>query len=130
MARAPQPRVSEKAEQHHIVQLARSIGGQVWVLGTTRRRGDFAGTMQTPGVSDLILFVPRRPEGRELVFLEVKGQGGRLRPEQIQFRECCLAAGATHLVGGLDRFIAFLVERGLVKADAFPHYRQPKEFQS
>lgn len=121
------PRVPEKAEQRHIVQLTRSIGGEVWELGTTRPGGDFRGTCQTPGMSDLVLFVPRLPHGRELVFVEVKGQGGRLRPEQEQFRAACLAAGATHLVGGLDTYIEFLVGRGLVKASAFPHYRQPKE---
>lgn len=128
-------RVPERAEQQHIVQLARTVGAKVWVLGTTRRRGDFHGTMQTPGISDLVLFLPRRdmrdttlpPMGRELVFFEVKAHGGRLCPEQQDFRQQCLAAGATHLVGNLDTFIAFLIDRGLARRESFPAYRQPKE---
>ncbi len=126
-------RVPEKAVQAHIVQLLRSIGGQVYVMGTTRRRGDFAGTMQTPGIPDLMAFLPARDcphpapaaRGRVFLFVEVKARGGRLRPEQLAFAEGCVAAGVPHVVGDLDAVIAWLVEHGYVKADSVPHYRQP-----
>jgi hypothetical protein len=46
------PRIPEKVIQQQIVTLLRSIGAQVWVLGTRRKRGDYQGTMQTPGLPD------------------------------------------------------------------------------
>lgn len=133
----------EKVEQAHIVQLIRSIGGRVYVLGTRRPRGDHAGTCQSAGVPDLIAFLPPRPRPTVvlgvpvapvaiqtkpvLLFVECKASGGRLRPEQQQFRELCQDAEVAHVVGDLDAVIAFLAARHYVKAEAFPHYRQPKE---
>lgn len=123
------PRVPEKTEQAHGVQLLRTIGAKVWVLGTVRRRGDFPGTMQTPGIADVLAFLPVRGQPNQRVFLawECKAAGGRLRPEQQEFRDACLDAGVRHLVGGYDALIAWLVEYGHVKAESFPYYRQPKE---
>lgn len=120
------PRVPEKAEQAHSVQLVRSIGGTSYVLGTKRRRDDFQGTMQSPGVPDVIHFIP--DHGRTvLLFHEVKAADGRLRPEQRAFQEGCIAAGVAHIVGGLDTLIGWLTARGIVQASNFPHYRQLKE---
>ena len=124
------PRVSEKVEQAHIVQLLRSLGGYAFVIGTHRRRGDYQGTMQSPGVPDVIGFVPVRTETPDrwvFVFIECKGRGGRLRPSQIVFRDLCKFAGIPHVVGNLDAVIAWLIERGALKAQQVPHYRQPKE---
>jgi hypothetical protein len=125
-------RVPEKAEQAHIVQLLRSVGGQVYVMGTTRRRGDYAGTMQTEGIPDLMAFLPARNASEALgraarvfLFVEVKARGGRLRPEQIEFQTCCVLADVAHITGGLDAVIAWLAERGYITADSVPHYRQP-----
>jgi len=122
------PRVPEKVEQQHIVQLLRTIGGRVWVLGTKRRRNDFHGTMQTPGVPDVLAFLPVRAEPGRFVFvwIECKARGGRLRPEQAQFQALCDAAAVAHVVGDLDTVIAWLVLHGHVQADQFPHYRQPQ----
>lgn len=121
------PRVPEKAEQAHIVQLLLSIGAAVYVLGTRRPRGDHQGTCQTPGVPDLLAFLPTRAERptRQL-WVECKAKGGRLRPEQLDFRTLCECAGVAHVVGDLDAVIAWLCEHAYVKADQFPHYRQPK----
>src|SRR5688572_7830522 len=69
-ARKP-PVQLEKLEQTHIIQLIKSLGGRVYVLGTRRSRGkrcqncgtfvpEDQGTRQTPGVSDLITFLPAR----------------------------------------------------------------------
>lgn len=120
------PRVSEKTEQAHIVQLLKSIGAAVYVLGTRRPRGDYAGTCQTPGIPDLLAFLPSRIDRlTRLLFVECKAAGGRLRPEQLDFRTLCECAQVAHVVGGLDAVIAWLVAERYVKADAFPHYRQP-----
>ena len=47
------PRVPEKVEQQQGITLLRSIGADVWVLGTRRPRGDSQGTRQTPGLPDV-----------------------------------------------------------------------------
>ena len=122
-------RVPEKAEQAHIVQLLRSIGGRVYVMGTHRRRGDFYGTMQTEGIPDLMAFLPARrftDERPAFLFIECKASGGHLRPEQRVFQEQCDAAKIRHLVGGLDAVIAWLIQTGYVTAEQFPTYRQPR----
>lgn len=126
--RPRRPRVPEKTEQAHIVQLLRSVGARVWVLGTRRRRGDYPGTMQTPGVPDLVAFVlvRDRPKPRRLLWVEVKAEGGYLRPEQAEFASLCDAAGVAHVVGGLDAVLARLVSWGVVRADGIAHYRRPK----
>lgn len=126
-------RVPEKAEQAHIVQLLRSIGAAVYAIGTHRRRGDYQGTMQSPGIPDLMAFLPAwdraRPSRRIFLFIECKARGGRLRAEQQVFRDQCLDADVCHIVGGLDDVIAWLTERGYVNANQFPHYRQPNATQ-
>jgi hypothetical protein len=133
------PRVSEKAEQAHGVQLLRGLGGKVYVIGhpspNDGRR--HRGTGQTPGLADVLAFLPPRTrfvdtvagsvelEARTvLVFWEAKASGGRLRPEQVEFRALCQDAAVEHVVGDLDALIAWLVSRHYVKAESFPHYRQ------
>lgn len=121
-ARRRQP---EKVEQQHVVQLLRSIGCRVWVTGVHRRTGDYQGTMMTPGLPDVIAFLPR---ALGVLFVEVKAEGGRLRPEQAEFRKLAIdvefAGGRVyHVVGGLDAVIVRLVAMGLVREDAVPHYR-------
>lgn len=119
--RAPHDvRIPERVAQRQIVHLLRSVGAQVWVLGTTRRRGDHPGTMQTPGICDVVAFVPRAG----LLMVEVKAKGGRLRPEQSHFRDCCREHHVAHVVGGVDEVIAWLVGQGILRADALPWYRQ------
>lgn len=141
-------RTPEKAEQSHIVQLLRSIGGAVYVMGTHRRRDDHHGTMQTPGIPDLMAFLPIARNlisagigidddgaayergakfGPCLLFVECKAVGGRLRPEQQAFQLHCDVAKVAHVVGGLDAVIAWLTAHGYVNATQFPHYRQPRE---
>ena len=120
-------RQPERAEQAHIVGLLRTLGAQVWTLGTTRRRGDYQGTMQAPGLPDLLAFVPM-PEGHdELVAIEVKAMGGRLRREQVRFRECCHRAHVSYVVGDLDEVIAWLIERHLLSPDRVAAYRVPAD---
>ena len=131
MTRAPRRRRAsgplEKTEQAHIIQMLTRVGGRVWVTGVPRRKGDFQGAMRTPGLPDVIAFLPRTlgQPGRRLLCVEVKKIGGRLRPEQETFRQECLDASVDHVVGGLDAVIAWLVQTGYVKASEFAHYRQP-----
>ena len=120
------PRVPEKAEQAHGIQLLRHLGGKVYVLGGHRRKGDYQGTMQTEGIADVFAFIPVRGERRK-VFLawECKAAGGRLRPEQVEFKDLCADADIAHVVGPFDALIAWLAGRGFVNANSFPTYRQP-----
>lgn len=129
------PRQRERAEQAAIVRLLRSLGATVYTLGTTRRKGDFMGTMQTPGLPDLIAFIKRKTwldvdtplDGitRRVLFIECKAKGGRLRPEQAEFRALTLQADVAHVVGGVDEVIAWLIDQRYLKADQVAHYRQP-----
>lgn len=123
MTRAPKirpPRVPERVVQQQIVHLLRSLGAQVWVLGTVRPRGDTPGTRQTPGIGDVFACL----RGRAL-WVEVKAAGGRLRPEQVVFREAVLTTPCHHVVGGVDEVVAWLVAQGILRADAVAHYRAP-----
>lgn len=144
-ARAPRKlKHPERHEQQSIRGLLTSIGGRVWVLGTTRRKGDYAGTMQSPGLPDLICFVPRKggmkqtgpasytwsnDQSHELLVVECKSATGRLRPDQVQFRDYCQKSNIAHVVGGVDAVIAWLIERGYIDKHAVPHYRLPKNLQ-
>ena len=49
----------EKSIQSDIVKLLETVGAAVYKIGTTRKRGDHQGTMQTPGIPDLCAFVSR-----------------------------------------------------------------------
>jgi hypothetical protein len=114
------PRVSEKAEQQAIVDLLRLIGAKVYVLGTKRRRGDYQGTMQTPGIPDLFAFMPIRAviSARQVphaIWVEVKTTNGRLRPEQAAFRDHCCSTDMVHLTGGADYVSAQLKAWGFLK---------------
>jgi hypothetical protein len=112
-------RQTEKGVQVAVVQLLRAIRSQVYVLGTRRRRGEHQGTMQTPGLPDVIAFLPR---ALGVVFVEVKAPSGRLRPEQAAFRESCLAlsydgGSVYHVVGGVDALLPLLRGLNLVRPE-------------
>jgi hypothetical protein len=129
-SKAPR-RQPERAAQTAIKRLLVSLGGEVYVLGTTRRRTDsHFGTMQTPGLPDLIAFMgkPRWcevwPEGqRQLLIVECKADRGRMSPEQHIFRELAMAARVQHVVGGVDDVIAWLILQRYLKPDQVAHYR-------
>lgn len=127
----PRPgRISEKVEQAHIVRLLRTLGATVYVLGTTRKREDaHHGTMQTPGLADLLVFLPDRGHPRvgalRQLWVECKTTRGRLSPAQVEFRACCQLAGRDYVSGPLDAVIAWLISEGYLKASQIPFYRQP-----
>lgn len=115
----PRP-TPEKAVQSQVVHLLRSVGGRVWVTGTRRPRGEFQGTCMTAGLPDVVAFVRAR-----MLMIEVKAKGGRLRPEQIAFRDECVAASVDHIVGGVDEVCAWLIDKGVLRAENVAHYRTP-----
>ena len=126
MANPTRPaKVSEKQQQAAIVQLLRSIGADVWVLGTVRRKGDYQGTRQSPGLPDLLACLPdigrldlRDGDAvREWLAIECKSSTGRLRPEQQHFQACCQDSDLLHVVGGLDAVIAKLQALGYLKRE-------------
>lgn len=111
----------EKVEQANGLNLLRSVGASVYVLGTRRRRDDYQGTMQTPGIPDVWFFLP---SVSRCGWWEVKAEGGRLSPAQRAFRDSCLLANIDHIHGGVDALIAYLVSVGRLKAENVAHYRQ------
>jgi hypothetical protein len=116
---------TEKVEQQHIVQLLRTFGWTVYVLGHPSPNDGRAhrGTGQTPGVPDLLAFSP--PPARRQVWIEVKreGQQHRLRPAQVMFRELALDAGVGHVVGTLNNVVGWLVEHRYLTERQVPWYR-------
>lgn len=125
--RRRKPVQREAGEQLKVRQLIASLGGRAFVLGTRRRKGDHQGTMQTPGLPDLVAFLPVRassPPVWRLVVVECKAPGGRLRPEQETFRELCRWANVEHVTGGYDAFVRWCQQRGHLRPEHVPHYRQ------
>lgn len=135
MKRVPHTRIAEKVIQSQGVNLLRSLGAKVYVLGTKRRRGDFQGTNQTPGIGDVYALLVRPPRCAKAdtvvgplpraLWWEAKAEGGRLRPEQIEFRNACQVCGVAHIIGGLDPLFAWLVNYGYLLPDNIAHYRHP-----
>lgn len=123
----------ERVEQLGIRRLMLSLGAKEYVLGTTRRKGDYAGTMQTPGIPDLQFFLPEKrarfdaeakPFTRRLVIVEAKrAKGGRFSAPQIEYRGLTQAAGVDYIGGCLDDVIAWLVREGYLDPKNLPHYR-------
>lgn len=85
-------RAAEKAVQYACKQYLRLRGAAVWDTSQPMR------ALITPGLPDLVAFLPRPDGGAELVFIECKAPGGRLSPAQAQFRAAALAAGVRYLV--------------------------------
>lgn len=139
-----EPVIPEKVEQDHVVQLVeRVLQGKVYVLGTKRPKGskcpscgtfvqEYQGTRQTPGVSDLLCFLPPRPgwpfHGR-LVMVEAKSAEGRMSSEQVEYQAWCRRVGIDHVVGTYDAFIAWCLQERYLTQNQVPHYRLPKEAQ-
>ena len=107
----------EKNIQADIVQLLESVGAAVYRIGTTRKKGDHQGTMQTPGIPDLLAFVtvPFPVLSSVQLWIEVKRQGGTISEAQTTFLLHALEAGCEHVVGGVDEVVDWLKARGVVK---------------
>lgn len=108
----------EKAIQRAIVQLLTAARADVWVLGTTRRKGDHQGTMQTPGIPDLVAFLPPADGGLgryTQLWVEVKAPKGRPSKAQDRFRQACVFAWQAHITGGVDAVLAYLKTGGWIR---------------
>lgn len=110
-------RVPERVVQAQVLHALRSVGGQAWILGTVRPKGDRPGTMQSRGWPDVGCFLPPSPADgrRRWVWVEVKAKGGRLRPEQATFQGLCQQTGIDHVAGGLDDVLAYLLGHGYIR---------------
>ena len=98
------------------VRLLKLAGCKVYRLSQPRR------TMQTPGLPDVWIFGPPGC----FAWWEAKRPGGRLRPEQKEFRAMCLARGIPHVVGGVESVQALLVEWGLGEQGAAGFVLKPQ----
>ena len=123
------PRLPEKVIQAQGVQLLAARGAKVYVLGTRRPKGDYQGTRQTPGIPDVLAFLPATWSAGDAplqLWWEVKAAGGRATPEQLAFAEHCAHAGQEYVRGDLDALIAWLIEHNFLKAENVAHYRRPE----
>lgn len=113
-----QPRVPERAVQAQIVDLLRKVGAEVYAIGTTRRKGDYQGTMMSAGIGDLYVFLPltHRLNHPRTLWIEVKSEGGVLSEAQMAFQVRCASAGQPHIIGGLEDVTRYLQRFGWLKA--------------
>ena len=126
-ARTRAPRRLEKTEQAETVTLLQTVGAAVYVIGTRRPRGkpcatcgafvpDHQGTCQTPGLPDLVAFLPGHGAGeRRILFVEQKARGGRYSPDQLMFRALVEQSPAAYIGGTLDDVVFWLEGRGYVR---------------
>ena len=143
----------EKGEQAAIAQQVLWLGGWVYTIGTRRQRGqkcpncgtfvqEWQGTRQTPGLPDLLIFLPkpgaRRPSRalpladllaairltpHQFVVVECKAGKNRMSDDQRIFRALCLAAGVDHIEGDLDAFLGWCLEHGYLSTAQLSHGR-------
>ena len=129
----PAPTTDEKHEQANGIRLIEAVGGKAYVLGTRRAMAcgvcgapsTDPSTRQTPGIGDVLGFIPPSPRAASralwtAVWIEFKGMGGGLSPEQVEFRNFCRAAGLPHVVGGLDAVMVFLEAQGWIRPAGIP----------
>ena len=115
-------RQTERAIQAAGVRLLRHLG-TVLVFGTTRRRGDYPGSMQTPGIPDVKVFLRARDGSPARgLWWEVKAPGGRVRPEQAAIHAAAVGCGEAVVVGGIDVLIGWLIAHGYVAESQVAHY--------
>lgn len=69
-------------------------------------------TRQTPGIPDLLIFVP----GRFLPWWhETKAPGGKQSPAQVTWQARCETVGMSYVLGGLPEALAHLKLVGLMR---------------
>ncbi len=122
----------EKHEQQDGVKLLRSLGAAVYVLGTKRRKGDYQGTNQTPGIADVEAWMPTKRSdqctpwmlSRQLLKWEVKrSRGAKTSVEQESYAALCTDAGVSYVCGDLSALMRWLVDAGYLRADQVPAER-------
>lgn len=130
---AAAPRL-EKDIQSLIIALLRTIPGtDVYSLGRPAARGDVhKGTRQTPGMCDVLAFLPEAPRPRttdglrtaaHALAIEAKRPGNKRSRDQDRFRFSALRCGLGHVTGGLDDVLAYLELQGYIRLGDVAHYR-------
>src|SRR4030095_15852963 len=72
------------------------------------------GTCQTPGLPDLLAFLPGEPI-RPVCFIEQKRAGGQLSDDQRTFRVLAETSSALYIAGTMTDVLAWLTDRGYFK---------------
>lgn len=104
--------VREKEEQAYIAKLFRGFGCKVYNLSQARA------SKQTPGLPDLWVV---HLEAKLGFWFECKRPlGGRIRPEQIDFKAECAAAGVNAFIGDRNVAAMVLVKLGLARVGDGP----------
>ena len=117
--RLPPPRRQpEKAIQRAVIQLLMAARAEVYVLGVHRKRGDHQGTMQTPGIPDILAFLPPADGGLGpylQLWIEVKAPAGRESKAQRTFKTWCIFSRQSHITGGVDEVMRYLKTGGWIR---------------
>lgn len=101
--------------QLRVARIYACVGGRVKWLSQPRQ------TMQTPGLGDLYILLPR---GLGDVWHETKTPTGRTRKAQLEFAAECKEADVPYVKGGADEAWAFLERVGLVQPGTVELTRQ------
>lgn len=103
------PALTETAISRKIAAFLRSLGCKVYVIS----RNDPRGSRTTKGLPDMLVIIPRM-QG-VWTWAEIKGDKGKLRPDQVEFRDLCRTIGIPwELWRSLDDATAWAKSVGLV----------------
>lgn len=134
----------EEVEQEHVKQILRSMGAKFWVAGTRRKKADYQGTMQTPGLADLpLVFLPRRIGKSatlgaptytlyDFLVIEMKSPAAMKKKyhdrsrEQMELAELCKLAGVNYVCGDAKTVVQWLIQYEYLKRGSIAaHWMEP-----
>lgn len=137
--KAPKPRkLLERDVQRQVMHLLALAGCETFST-SQGFRADPGGTRMTPGLADLLVFLPehlylgRTPFTVLIGFIEVKTEEGlkdhqrrlarreRRAVAQDRFGQLCRARGIPYAIGGVEATWAFLASVGLAERERAPH---------
>ena len=97
--------MTEKQTQAAVKRLYRDIGAVCYDTSQPFR------AKITPGVPDLLVFLPRK---QEFWMHEVKSPTGKQSPAQHLFESACILSAIPYVCGGVDAALAHLKAIGVV----------------
>lgn len=98
-----------------VYNLVAITGGKAWVTAQgagVMRRGGRAPLRCTPGIPDLFIMYPSRPEPFAF-WCEIKAGKDKLRPAQVEFNVAAEQCNISVVVGGVDEVLAHLRSQGV-----------------